>query len=122
MQKRFIFLNVFLLVIAVAALITVGVVMLTSTGAYAQDNKGDPNFYLTHQLMWLVIGTVMCLVAALVDYRWMEKRWWLFYAGAALLLACCFVPGLGRKINGSRRWIGARARRCSPRNSRSSPC
>ena len=56
MQKRFIFLNVFLLVIAVAALITIGVVMLTSTGAYAQDAKGDATYFLTHQLMWLGVG------------------------------------------------------------------
>ena len=103
MQTRFVFFNVFLLVIAVAALITVGVVMLTSTGAYAQDNKGDPTYYLTHQLLWLGVGVAMCVVAALVDYRWMEKRWWIFYIGAAVLLACCFVPGIGRASHGVRR-------------------
>ena len=114
MQKRFVFICVFLLVIAVAALTTVGVVMLTSTGAYAQDNKGDPTYYLTHQLTWLGIGVVLCVAAALIDYRWMEKRWWLFYAGAAVLLACCFIPGLGRRINGSRRWIGAAGQTLQP--------
>ncbi len=114
MQKRFVFFNVFLLVIAVAALITVGVVMLTSTGAYAQDNKGDPTYYLTHQLTWLGVGVVMCVAAALIDYRWMQKRWWLFYVGAAVLLACCFIPGLGRRINGSRRWIGAAGQTLQP--------
>ena len=114
MQKRFVFISVFLLVIAVAALITVGVVMLTSTGAYAQDNKGSPTYYLTHQLTWLVIGVVLCVAAALVDYRWMEKRWWLFYVGAAVLLGCCFIPGLGKRINGSRRWIGAAGQTLQP--------
>ena len=114
MQNRFVFFNVFLLVIAVAALTTIGVVMLTSTGAYAQDNKGDPTYYLKHQLMWLGIGTVMCVVAAMIDYRWMQKRWWIFYVGAALLLACCFVPGLGRRLNGSRRWIGAMGQTLQP--------
>ena len=114
MQKRFVFTNVFLLVIAVAALTTVGVVMLASTGAYAQDNKGDPTYYLTHQLTWLVIGVILSVAAALIDYRWMEKRWWLFYAGAAVLLACCFVPELGRRINGSRRWIGVKGQTLQP--------
>ncbi len=105
MQKRFVFFNVFLLVLAVATLLTIGVVMLTSTGAYAQDNKGDPTFYLTRQLMWLGVGAAACIVAALIDYRWMEKRWWLFYAIAAVLLALCFAPHIGKKINGSRRWL-----------------
>jgi cell division protein FtsW len=114
MQKRFVFINVFLLVIAVAALITVGIVMLTSTGAYAQENKGDPGYYLTHQLMWLGVGVIMCVVAALIDYRWMEKRWWLFYSGAAVLLACCFVPGLGQRYNGASRWIKAAGQTLQP--------
>jgi cell division protein FtsW len=114
MQTRFVFFNVFLLVIAVAALITVGVVMLTSTGAYAQDNKGSATFYLTHQLTWLGLGVALCVAAALIDYRWMEKKWWLFYLGAAALLACCFVPGIGRRINGSRRWIGAGGQTLQP--------
>ena len=106
MQKRFVVFNVFLLVIAVAALITVGVVMLTSTGAYAQDNKGDPNFYFSRQLMWLCIGAGAGVLAALIDYRWMEKRWWILYVIAAGLLAITLVPHIGKKINGSRRWLG----------------
>jgi cell division protein FtsW len=114
MQKRFVLINVFLLVISVAALATLGIVMLTSTGAYAQDNKGDPNFYLTRQLAWLGVGTVLCIVAALVDYRWMEKRWWILYALAAVLLVCCFVPGIGKQIHGSRRWIGAGGQTLQP--------
>ncbi len=114
MQKRFVFLNVFLLAIAVAALTTIGIVMLTSTGAYAQDNKGDPTYYLSHQLTWLAIGVGLCVVAALVDYRWMEKRWWLFYIGAAVLLALCLIPGIGRRINGSRRWIGVGGQTLQP--------
>ena len=28
-----------------------------------------------------------------------------FYAGAAVLLVCCFVPGIGKRIHGSRRWL-----------------
>ena len=106
MQKRFVSLNVFVMVVAVAALIGIGIVMLTSTGAYAQDNLGDPQYYLKRQLAWLGVGAVLCVIAAIVDYRWMEKRWWILYIIAAALLICCFVPGIGKKINGSRRWIG----------------
>ncbi|MEQ1851217.1 MAG: putative peptidoglycan glycosyltransferase FtsW [Chthoniobacteraceae bacterium] len=106
MQKRFVFINVFLLVIAVAALVSLGIVMLTSTGAYAQDNRGDPNYYLTHQFMWLGVGTVLCIIAALLDYRLLEKNWWLLYGAAVVLLCCCFIPGIGKSIHGSRRWIG----------------
>jgi len=114
MQKRFVLINVFLLIIAVAALATLGIVMLTSTGAYARDAKGDPSFFLTRQLAWLGVGTVACFAAALIDYRWMEKRWWILYAGAAVLLVCCFIPGIGKAVHGSRRWIGAAGQTVQP--------
>lgn len=106
MQKRFVFINVFLLVIAVAALVSLGIVMLTSTGPYAQETKKDPNYYLTHQLLWLGAGLALCIVAALSDYRLMKEHWWILYSIAAVLLVCCFVPGIGKKINGSCRWVG----------------
>lgn len=105
MRGRFVILHVFLLVIAVVALTALGVVMLTSTGAYAQDAKGDPFYFLKNQLQWLGVGVVACVVAAIVDYRHLEKRWWWVYIAAAVLLACCFVPHLGKEINGARRWI-----------------
>ena len=114
MTKSFVFTNVFLLVIAVAALTSLGVVMLTSTGAYAQDNHGSPTYYLTHQLVWLGIGTALCIAAALLDYRWLGEKWWLFYLAAAALLICCFVPGVGKMINGSRRWIGVAGQTFQP--------
>ena len=76
MRGRFVILHVFLLVTAVVALTALGVVMLTSTGAYAQDAKGDPFYFLKNLLQWLAVGVVACVSAAIVDYRHLEKRWW----------------------------------------------
>ncbi len=106
MPKRFVFVSVFLLVASVVALTSLGVVMLTSTGAYAADAKGDPSFFLNRQLLWLCVGVGACITAALVDYRKFERLHWLLYGTAVVLLACCFVPGLGKDLNGARRWIG----------------
>jgi cell division protein FtsW len=33
------------------------------------------------------------------------RKWGWIYLGAAVLLLCCFIPGIGAKINGSSRWI-----------------
>jgi cell division protein FtsW len=105
MRGRLIILHVFLLVTAVVALTALGVVMLTSTGAYAQEAKGDPFFFLKNQLQWLAVGVVACVAAAFIDYRHFEKRWWWLYVAAAVLLGCCFLPHIGKEINGARRWI-----------------
>ena len=78
MTKSFVFTNVFLLVIAVVALTSLGVVMLTSTGAYASDSHGNPTYFLNHHLMWLGVGAVLCVAMALLDYRVLEEKWWMF--------------------------------------------
>ena len=94
-----------LMVFAVVLLTSLGVVMLTSTGAYAQEAHGDGLFFLKRQLMWLGAGVILCVLAAMLDYKWFEKKWLWLYAISAILLICCFVPGVGKKINGARRWI-----------------
>lgn len=105
MQRKFVFANVLLMVFAVVLVVSLGIVMLTSTGAYAQEARGDANFFLKRQLMWLGAGVVFCVLAAVVDYRWLEKKWLWLYALSAILLVCCFIPGIGKKLNGARRWI-----------------
>ncbi len=98
-------LSVLLMMTAVAGLLALGIVMLASTGEFAQDAHGRPYFFLKHQLMWLGLGIVGCAVMANVDYRQLVKRWVWVYVISAVLLICCFAPGIGAKINGSHRWI-----------------
>jgi len=98
-------LSVLLMMTAVAGLLALGIVMLASTGEFAQDAHGRPYFFLKHQLMWLGLGIVGCAVMANIDYRHLVKRWVWVYVISAVLLICCFAPGIGAKINGSHRWI-----------------
>jgi cell division protein FtsW len=98
-------LSVLLLMVAVGALIALGLVMLASTGEFAPDAHGRPYYFLKHQLFWFGIGAVGCLLMARTDYRKLVRQWGWIYAAAAVLLFCCFVPGIGAKINGSHRWI-----------------
>ena len=97
--------SVYLLVVAVIALIALGLVMLSSTSAYAPESHGDASFLLRRQAMWLGIGLVVCVLVAAVDYHFWQKTWWIWFSIAAVLLVLCFVPGIGQRINGSRRWI-----------------
>ncbi len=114
LRRNFVMISIFTLVVAVVLLISIGMLMLTSTGAYAQDAKGDPAFFLKRQLFWLLVGTAMCIVAAVVDYRKIERyRWWI-YGIAIVLLLLCFAPGVGKKINGARRWIGIAGQTAQP--------
>jgi cell division protein FtsW len=100
--------SIYFLVLAVAALVVLGLVMLFSTGAFAQDSHGDPIYFLKRQSLWLGVGIIACVGGAVVDYRFWQRTWWMWFAASAVLLALCFVPEVGQKINGARRWLNFR--------------
>ena len=97
--------SVYLLVASVIGLIVLGLVMMSSTSAYANGSHGDPLFLLNRQLVGLGVGLVFCAVAAALDYHLLEKTWWLWYGIAVVLLALCFVPHIGHSEYGAKRWI-----------------
>lgn len=98
--------SAYILFLAVLALLVIGIVMLFSTSAFARDAHGDVLFFIKRQGFWIGIGFVACAIATIVDYHFWQRTWWIWFAIAILTLALCFLPHLGMRINGSRRWIG----------------
>ncbi|ALJ56534.1 Lipid II flippase FtsW [Candidatus Xiphinematobacter sp. Idaho Grape] len=98
----------YILLTAVAVLLVLGIIVLFSTSAFAKESHGDMYYFVKRQLLWLVIGIVLCVIASLIDYHWWEKTWWIWLVGGTLLLVLCFVPPVGIKINGSWRWVSLR--------------
>lgn len=96
---------IYVLTVSVAGLIALGLVMLFSTSAFAEESHSDIYFFVKRQGMWLCVGLVVAVVASLVDYHFWVKYWWAFFAAAAFLLLLCFIPPIGLRINGSNRWI-----------------
>src|SRR5438094_7121219 len=102
------------LFIAVLGMLVIGIVMLFSTSAFARDAHGDVYFFIKRQSLWLGIGLTILIAAALVDYHFWYHTWWLCFLLALGTLALCFVPHVGLRINGSRRWVGAGPVTCQP--------
>lgn len=100
--------SIYLLLISVVGLVTLGVVMLFSTSAFAQESHGDVYYFIKRQGMWLLIGTGACIGGALTDYHLWRRSWRIWFVVSVLLLALCFVPHVGMRINGSLRWINLR--------------
>jgi cell division protein FtsW len=86
-------------------MLVIGIVMLFSTSAFARDSHGDVYFFIRRQAIWLGIGLTLCAVAAVIDYHFWQRTWWVWFALALIALALCFVPHVGMRINGSRRWV-----------------
>ena len=97
--------SAYFLFLAVLAMLVIGIVMLFSTSAFAKDSHGDMYFFVKRQAVWLGVGLVVCAVAAMVDYHFWLRTWWIWFALALVALAFCFVPHFGMRINGSRRWV-----------------
>jgi cell division protein FtsW len=98
--------SAYILFLAVLGMLVIGIVMLFSTSAFARDSHGDVYFFIKRQLVWLGIGLVVCTAAAIMDYHFWQRTWWIWFGLALIALAFCFVPHIGLRINGSRRWVG----------------
>ena len=98
--------SAYILFLAVLGLLVIGIVMLFSTSAFARDSHGDVYFFVKRQAIWFGIGLVVCTFAALIDYHFWQRTWWLWFALALIALTLCYFPPLGMRINGSRRWVG----------------
>ncbi len=99
--------SAYILVLAVAVLVTVGLVMLYSTGAFAPDSHGDQFNFLKKQSFWLGVGFVFSILFALLDYHRLERFWYILFPISLGLLVLCFVRPIGMRVNGSWRWIHA---------------
>jgi cell division protein FtsW len=93
------------LYLAVGALITLGLVILTSASSRFDDASMDQYFFLTRQAMWLGVGIAALVVMAFVDYRKLRRFSWPLFFVICLALALCFVPGIGDEAKGENRWI-----------------
>ncbi len=88
------------LILSVAGLLTFGMVMLYSSVLYGGDHS-----FLIKQLIWSALGLLLCLVAALSDYRLLKTWFWLPVVISVVLLSVVLHPEIGARINGARRWI-----------------
>jgi cell division protein FtsW len=98
--------SAYILFLAVLGLLVIGIVMLFSTSAFARDSHGDVYFFIKRQAIWFGIGLAVCTLVALIDYHFWQRTWWLWFTLALIALTLCYIPPLGLRLNGSRRWVG----------------
>ncbi len=91
---------------AVVLCLTVfGLVMSFSASIVASAVAGDPFAIFRRQVLWALLGLLGFGAAANLHHRvWRRAGWWLL-GGALLGLVLVLVPGIGREVDGSVRWI-----------------
>ncbi|HXE65491.1 MAG TPA: putative lipid II flippase FtsW [Rhodanobacteraceae bacterium] len=95
------------LLLAIAGLVVFGIVMVASSSIAVADGQhiGEFHYLKRHIAFLLVGGAAAWFIAARVELDWLER-----YSGRMMLvtfglLLLVFVPHLGMRINGARRWI-----------------
>ncbi|HDO34798.1 MAG TPA: hypothetical protein ENH07_00670, partial [Nitrospirae bacterium] len=100
--------------LSVVALTIMGVVMVYSSTALINISKagtalssqgGSQFMYLKKHLMTLLIAFLAMLLFYAIKPSTLRRYSIVFLALSFVLLLLVFIPGLGVKINGARRWI-----------------
>ena len=96
-------LGVFFLVLF---MVIFGLIMVYSSSfIYAQEKTGDGFYFIRKQLVFAGLGFVSLFGICRINYRrWAEWAYPVLIV-ALLLLAMVFIPGLGLKVGGARRWL-----------------
>ncbi|HKE49261.1 MAG TPA: putative lipid II flippase FtsW [Rhodanobacteraceae bacterium] len=94
------------LILAAAALASVGIVMVASSSIAVADGQNvGPFYYLARHVVFLALGLTAALVIARIELAWIERNAVPLLLVGFVLLLLVFVPGVGFRVNGARRWI-----------------
>ena len=97
------------LIVAVLFLIVFGLVMIYSASYYTASMSDafnhDPTFLLMSQLKYSILGIVVMLFVANVDYHFWKHFAMLGFLASIVLILLLKVPGLGVTVKGATRWI-----------------
>ena len=106
------------ILIIVLVLLSIGLMMIYNSSAVlaseAQKYDNDPMYFLKKQLMWLSLAILVFLPVVKIHYGYFLRHSGILAAGALVLLALVFVPGIGMKINGARRWLNIAGQSIQP--------
>ena len=97
----------FTLFFTVIALLSFGVIMVYSSSAVsAYVNFNDSYYFFKRQIIWVTLGIIALLFTLNIDYHLWRKLSTPILIVTVVLLILVLVPGLGKVVNGARRWLG----------------
>ncbi len=94
---------------AALLLVALGLVMVYSasiaTAEAGRFSGQNPAYFLIRHGIFLAVSLVAATAVFLVPLRWWQKGAPWFFAASIVLLVLVLVPGIGREVNGARRWL-----------------
>jgi cell division protein FtsW len=97
------------MVVVIFALVALGMVMVYSASIALTDNPKfagyAPTYFLTRHAAFITLASVMALAVLQVPIDFWEKHAPKIFVIALVLLAIVLIPGVGKVVNKSRRWL-----------------
>ncbi|MCV2403084.1 putative lipid II flippase FtsW [Marinomonas sp. C2222] len=95
-----------LFIASIVAILALGIVMVSSASiSISESIYGHPFFFMGRQILYLILGMISGWVLLSIPTQQLQ-RWGILLMGLSLiLLVLVLVPGIGKSVNGSRRWI-----------------
>lgn len=90
----------------VLALLAVGFIAIGSASIeHAAVFYQNPFFHVQRYLLHLLIAVTAAVIVLQLPLVFWERTGWLWLLSAIVLLVLVLIPGIGREVNGSRRWL-----------------
>lgn len=88
-------------------LLVLGIIMVASTGTCVQGQEALPWYdtFLGKQCIFALVGLGIALGLSRVDYHFWRRFVYVIWWVCVVLLICCYLPGIGKTINGESRWV-----------------
>ncbi|XXG93590.1 putative lipid II flippase FtsW [Neisseria sp. Ec49-e6-T10] len=81
------------------------IMVFSASIAIAQADDGNKWFFLERQMMFVAMGTIFGAIAFQFPMKWWKVVTPYVLGISLLLLLLVLFPGVGREVNGAKRWI-----------------
>ena len=89
------------LILTLVALLGASLIILST--ASINIVQSNPYHYVKNQAIWILTGTFLMIVVAVIDYNiWRRLNWWIYSLNISLLL---LVLTVGSTAKGAQRWL-----------------
>ena len=89
------------ILVSITALVCLGLVILSSAG---QVHMTDSNIF-HKQILGVFLGLIACVFCIKINLEKIKPISYLLFIFSILILLLVLIPGIGVKVNGSRRWL-----------------
>lgn len=100
---------------ATLGILFIGLIVLASASSCVADQYyHGPLRFITRQISYYILAIIICLMIIKRPITFWKNTCFLWLMLACFLLILVLIPGIGKEINGSMRWIGFSVLRLQP--------